>query len=91
MHHPTINTTYPVVLKFNLTSSTVLLFYFNFAFIFGFKVAVARREEIIKRQDEAIRSLEVILNVSPLEKKKKKKTVTHTRLKYHTLTLLSFL
>ena len=28
--------------------------------IYSLKVAVARREEIIKRQDEAIRSLEVI-------------------------------
>ena len=51
-----------VVLKVNLPSSTILLFRFIFApLIFRFKVAVARREEIIKRQDEAIRSLEVIL------------------------------
>ncbi len=52
------------VLNFNLPSSIILLFRFNFVTIFFFKVAVARREEIIKKQDEAIRDLEVILVVT---------------------------
>lgn len=40
-------------------SQTPLSVTYFFYTIFYFKVAVARREEIIKRQDEAIRSLEV--------------------------------
>ena len=43
-------------LLFEVRHHFLLLIFYT---IFYFKVAVARREEIIKRQDEAIRSLEV--------------------------------
>lgn len=43
-------------LLFGVRHHFLLLIFYT---IFYFKVAVARREEIIKRQDEAIRSLEV--------------------------------